>query len=71
MVNEYLETNDIYEGKDDTQIPLNAVTLVKNIKVKLNDTLCAVVFKDKIVVGSQTFPVSIIADLNDAYKQLS
>jgi hypothetical protein len=66
MVNEYLETNDIYEGKDDTQIPLNAVTLVK-----LNDTLCAVVFKDKIVVGSQTFPVSIIADLNDAYKQLS
>lgn len=39
-------------------------------KVKLNDTYEAIISKDTIKVGCQTFPISILADLNDAYASL-
>jgi hypothetical protein len=39
------------------------------IKVKLNDTYTAEVFKDKIVVGSQTFPIDIAKKILNAHNK--
>lgn len=39
-------------------------------KVKLNDSYTAEVFKDKLVVGCQTFPISILDELVKAHKSL-
>lgn len=41
--------------------------ITKKIAVKLNDEYTAEVFKDKVVVGCQTFPIDIIQKLLDAY----
>ena len=36
-------------------------------EVKLNDTITAKVYKSKIVVGCQTFPIDVIVKLNKAH----
>ena len=41
-----------------------------SLTVKLNDNYSAKVFKDKLVVGCQTFPSSILYDLVEAHKSL-
>jgi hypothetical protein len=39
------------------------------VSVKLNDTNTANVYADKIVVGCQTFPISIVKDLQTAINK--
>ncbi len=41
-----------------------------NVEVKLNDEYTAVVTKDTIVVGCQTFPISALTALNEAVNKL-
>lgn len=43
----------------------------KSAKVKLNENHAAIVTKDSIKVGCQTFPVSIIQDLADALVKVT
>jgi hypothetical protein len=52
-------------------IPVDQVVLAKDsIEVPLNDTYNANVYKDKIVVGCQTFPISILDELVAAHNSL-
>lgn len=44
--------------------------VVDNVKVKLNDDYDAIVSKDTIEVGCQTFPISILDELVEARKQI-
>ena len=59
-------------GEMGMNIPYTAVTRIKeeSITIKLNETYKAEVFKDKIVVGCQTFPINILDQLMDAYDKL-
>lgn len=41
------------------------------IEVKLNNKYTAKVFEDNIQVGCQTFPISIVKELNEAVNRLS
>jgi hypothetical protein len=43
----------------------------KSVKVKLNDNHTAEVFKDKIVVDCQTFPISVLDELYNAHESIS
>jgi hypothetical protein len=43
---------------------------LNQIDVKLNDNYIAMVTKDSITVGCQTFDVSILKELNDAYNKV-
>lgn len=49
---------------------LNVIECPKEEIVKLNDNYQAVVSKDTIKVGCQTFPVSILDELKEAHKKL-
>lgn len=73
-INEYLETHDICVAVSGGvyTIPVELVEIVpESIEVKLNEKHSAKVFKDKVAVGCQTFPITIIDDLKKALEELS
>lgn len=73
LVKEYLTTHEycVVLHSNYVAVPYDSVELVPDeIEVKLNDTYTAKVTKDSIKVGCQTFPVSILKELNEALKNL-
>lgn len=63
----------VLHDNGDFNFPYDATKHVEfiQIKVKLNDKYTAIVSKDIITVGCQTFPTSILKELNEAYVRLS
>ncbi len=51
-------------------VPINMIELIKDVKVTLNSKYNATVTKETITVGCQTFPVSILKDLQTAIDSL-
>jgi len=72
-VSEKLQNNDscvVVRGSGYT-VPVEEVTLVERFKrVQLNSEYSAKVYKDKIVLGCQTFDFSVINDIVEARNQL-
>ena len=57
---------------DNTTVPMELATLApQECKVKLNSDYTATVTKETIKVGCQTFPVSILKDLQKALESLN
>jgi hypothetical protein len=57
--------------KGNVSLPLEKVVLDEEYEeVELNDTYTAKVYKDKIEVGCQTFPISILDALYDAHEKI-
>jgi len=73
IVEEYLETNGnvVVLVGGYIAVPLDVVELVpETVTIKLNDDYSATVYNDRIEVGCQTFPISILKELSEAHKSI-
>lgn len=74
LTNEYLQDHDfcvVLNAGTSINFPYTSVVLAPSSKtVKLNGKYEAEVYQDKIVVGCQTFPITILKELDDALKSL-